>query len=524
MPNSKMQSPSLLNSSRLMTSSFLRKKLRKEITKADIVECVADDHQQQWADYFECNKCNKVYIGAAAYVLHTRHCVAKTPQHQPVESPLLETTTTDELQCLICEDIFCGSNDLESHLMKHSNAWDFKMCHICSFSSSAWIEFQEHMRTDHNQHENTLCDLCSKDGVYSNYCELCQINVESHDILLLHKREHKIMSGISKSSSTLLPFTTSEQTLRCIMCRNEFALINQLYLHLETHVKEVELLMSRNATATAKVGKKQRKHDCHICDFMAVTKLELKQHLRQIHDTNVMLPSGSTNINIINQTHQCSYCNKMCKTLSGLKMHIKRFHVKNYYTCDICGRQFCSKFEIREHILTQHMNLKLFVCNVCGKVSKSRSLHRVHNETHLKVKKYLCTLCGKEFSQSAGLCIHIRNEHNETKNFPCRYCGKVFEKAVSRYTHEYAHKNPEALTCGVCHKQFTQRSALNTHNKSRHPEVLKNQVKQFVCAECGKAYPVKQYLLNHMVSNVSNCFSSLIYSAVFFGYVDSLCW
>lgn len=130
-----MQSLSLLSGTRSMTSSFLRKKLRKDIAKADIVErdVSKESRNPQWADYYECNKCEKVYIGAAAYILHAEHCV-KTSQQQPVESQTLEETLSDELQCLICEDIFfCGANDLESHLMKHSNSWDFKMCHICSF-------------------------------------------------------------------------------------------------------------------------------------------------------------------------------------------------------------------------------------------------------------------------------------------------------------------------------------------------------------------------------------------------------
>lgn len=501
MPKSMIQSQSLLSETRLVTSSFLRKKLKKEITSAEVVQLVSDDNQQ-WTDYFECNKCKKVYLGPASYIMHAELCSMTLPNQQSVESLAVLESVADELHCLICEDIFCGSSDLESHLIKHSNSWDFKMCHICSFSSlGSWIEYQQHMRVAHKNHENTLCDLCSKDGVYTNYCDICQTNVESHDILLLHKREHKIVSG--PNSTTLLPFTNTEQNLRCIVCKSEFTLINQLYVHLEIHLQEIDIQMSRiDAT---KNGSKQRKHECHICDFKAITKIELKQHLRQIHDIKIILPSssdsngvGGTQLNL----SQCSFCGKLFKTASGLRSHIKRFHVKNFYTCDICNRQFCIKFEIKEHLLTEHMNLKLFVCNVCGKVSKNRSLHRVHNETHLKVKKYLCTSCGKEFSQSAGLCIHSRNEHNENKNFPCRWknCGKVFAKAVSRYTHEYAHKNPEALTCKLCNHTFTQRSALNTHNKSRHPEVLKNQVKQFVCAECGKAYPVKQYLLNHLVS------------------------
>lgn len=482
MPNIRMQSQLLLSATHSVTSSLLRKKLRKEIDKADVVR-IGDD-EPPWGQYFECNKCGRVYLGAAAYILHAGQCVDMS-QQQPAECHPFEAS--EELQCLICEDIFCEANDLESHLIKHSNAWDFKMCHLCSFTSSFWIEYQEHMRIDHERHENTLCDLCSRDKVYSSHCDICQTTVESHDILLLHKREHKIVSG---TKATLLPLTCSEQCLRCIVCKSDFTLISQLYLHLETHLREIELLTSRDE-ASSKEGNKQKKLDCHICDFVALTKVELKRHLRNIHSSG----SGTKT----NQSYQCSYCGKMCKTASGLKSHSRRFHIKNYYSCDICGRQTCSKFEIREHILTEHMNLKLFICNVCGKVSKNRALHRVHNETHMKVKKYLCTLCGKEFSQSAGLCIHSRNAHNETKIFPCRYCGKVFEKTVSRYTHEYAHKHPDALTCKLCNHTFTQRSALNTHNKSRHPEVFKNQVKQFVCAECGKCYPVKQYLLNHMV-------------------------
>lgn len=459
----------------LSSNSKLSRVINREKTK------------KSFHDLCFCRHCEIILSGLAAFTMHSfkNHRLVSLQQQPAEPTAAAPCYGLYGLQCLICDDDLCGTTDLEAHLVKDSNSFDFKMCHLCSFSASAWIDYQKHMQSEHQDHENTLCDLCSRDGVFSSFCETCQICVESHDILLIHKLEHKIATSAKLTQITL---TLSECNLRCIVCQSEYSLALQFHEHLSSHLKAIlPEFHERNLQEDT-----NEKLKCDRCGFVAITKLELTTHKRSNHKT-----SKTSDLNAA-KTHQCDVCLKTCKTASGLRSHFRRFHGKNFFTCDICKRQFCSKFEVREHILTEHMHVKLFVCNVCGKVSKSRSLHRVHNETHAK-KKYLCNLCGKEFSQSAGLCIHVRNAHSENKSFPCRFCGKVFSRSVSRYTHEYAHKNPEALTCHICKHTFTQRSALNTHNKSRHPELFKNQVKQYVCAECGKAYPVKQYLLNHMV-------------------------
>jgi uncharacterized Zn-finger protein len=71
--------------------------------------------------------------------------------------------------------------------------------------------------------------------------------------------------------------------------------------------------------------------------------------------------------------------------------------------CDLCGKQFASKSNLREHIAS-HSNVKAFLCPVCGRALKNRQCFNRHLFTH--GIKNTCEVCGKNFASPASLDTH----------------------------------------------------------------------------------------------------------------------
>jgi len=81
-------------------------------------------------------------------------------------------------------------------------------------------------------------------------------------------------------------------------------------------------------------------------------------------------------------TIKCDYCDEMLVTESKKVHHMLSAH-KEYtpYECSYCHKRYKNKLCWREHEST-HVGETNFLCNICGKVSKTRTLLRTHLRTH----------------------------------------------------------------------------------------------------------------------------------------------
>ena len=105
--------------------------------------------------------------------------------------------------------------------------------------------------------------------------------------------------------------------------------------------------------------------------------------------------------------------------------------------CEICGKMFCSAAQLKTHVAGVHGDLRKFVCQDCGKSSKTYQTHYrhrrcVHNDLAARDREKgaeespaVCPYCGKVFPTAYKLKIHEDNMHR-TGVYRCLKCAVTF--------------------------------------------------------------------------------------------------
>ena len=75
-----------------------------------------------------------------------------------------------------------------------------------------------------------------------------------------------------------------------------------------------------------------------------------------------------------------------------------------------------------------------WTCNICGRISTTKTNMRHHVETHIEGISHKCHLCDKTFNVKRYLQQHISNMHS--KSFSCEFCGKSEMNRGRQYKHK----------------------------------------------------------------------------------------
>lgn len=130
----------------------------------------------------------------------------------------------------------------------------------------------------------------------------------------------------------------------CYICKKSFSALSKVRAHFTTHDNAIS---------------------CRIC-MKKCTNYEYIQHLCKGHDIQceycsqsfTTIPSLIKHININHKDHRhykCSKCAKrfQMKILRDIHKPVHGEEEKNF-VCDICNRRFRTRYQIREHIETEH--------------------------------------------------------------------------------------------------------------------------------------------------------------------------
>ena len=126
----------------------------------------------------------------------------------------------------------------------------------------------------------------------------------------------------------------------------------------------------------------------------------------------------------LKECDKCSY-----KTNRGDKMrehkkwnHGKNANKKKPHMCHECGWRVQTKWLLKEHINSVHLNLKLYKCDQCHYSSGSRNNMNSHNKIHQPDeigKKHMCHQCIRSFRTPFKLREHVDAVHLKMKPFKC---------------------------------------------------------------------------------------------------------
>jgi uncharacterized C2H2 Zn-finger protein len=167
---------------------------------------------------------------------------------------------------------------------------------------------------------------------------------------------------------------------KCDQCDKSFIIKSILSIHIQ------------------EIHKEKVRKCCEICGASVRSNTDLKLHMRRRHTGEM--------------PYKCEYCGFRGVNISSVKRHTRlkhETHLLTFHCCDICGKQFKTKANLKEHIPT-HSDKRTFLCKICGKCLKNDCSYRRHMVCVHGIK-FTCELCGKDYSAMIGLKVHQRNVH-----------------------------------------------------------------------------------------------------------------
>ena len=339
-------------------------------------------------------------------------------QYSGKDSIVLAPSSGDVFQCLACP-FTCNTNaDLMRHSQKHKGMKPYQ-CKICFKRFSQKGNLRPHMRL-HERKEPHCCEYCQKVFNHKSalmkhvrehesnrviQCSLCHYTCDT-----LHKREqhelkeHKCSIYLCPSCPSsfghiellethineIHPQLSAEKAKRspliaikrwcCQYCDKNFTTRSYLKIHHKIHLGE-------------------KPYVCQICEFRAVSKDSIKKHISRSHKKG---------------KHVCSDCDKRFRTLREMKLHMKEYHSGSLFICHMCSKRFRDQDKLENH-LELHRKGPCYKCDMCNVSYLRASTLKKHNEQHLD-DCIPCNVCGRQFWTKFLYKRHILNHTKDKVN------------------------------------------------------------------------------------------------------------
>ena len=347
---------------------------------------VAQDHTEM---ALFCTMCEKSYVKKEDLLKHMIECAAK-----------VQAKREGRIQCVFCDEHFTDPVKFRHHFQEHTHP--FK-CDKCSKMFLRQTGLDNH-NCDVTKIQPDLCPICGKEIRTSRYmekhirlahgeeqqCPVCERTFKRADHLLNHKCVNKdgvvVMEKKRKTREQRQAEGVHDDRV-CPICGKTFSVQSNLTKHMKSHGEKTV--------------------PCPQCGKLFYTPIAVKAHIKHVHEE-------SHNV--------CQYCGKVMKCKNSLYGHITQYHQNTVtlYECDICGKQFRQKGNVKKHQLI-HSDKKTYSCKFCERKFRFPEQHRRHELWH-SGPKHQCTFCNKKFVMPFELKKHLRVYHSGLV-YACKYCN-----------------------------------------------------------------------------------------------------
>ncbi|KPJ08779.1 Zinc finger protein 83 [Papilio machaon] len=138
------------------------------------------------------------------------------------------------------------------------------------------------------------------------------------------------------------------------------------------------------------------------------------------------------------------------------------------FLCDICGKIAKSKGSLAVHRAI-HENVFPYKCDECSYQGRTMDLLKVHKRSHLVDKPYKCSQCPKATTTTSNLAKHMRHVHSTNRPYKCNYCDKAFSYQHDMKRHvKDIHLRQGRVECDVCFKKFNTKKIFQGHRWKIH--------------------------------------------------------
>ncbi|XP_026319287.1 zinc finger protein 26-like [Hyposmocoma kahamanoa] len=219
--------------------------------------------------------------------------------------------------------------------------------------------------------------------------------------------------------------------------------------------------------------------NCEVCGVKFATVIAWKKHL------------------VLSSKHEvsngCEFCGETFADEASLKLHLKKHARKQSgrvppvqipSKCVICAEWLTSRDQYKTHMTSLHplsaeakridfverKKPGSVICEVCGKMVKSKSLLVYHQRKHTGERPLQCSRCDKRFDAPATLHAHVYARHTNV-NLPCHMCHKRFSNRNALAKHIKIHLGIRPYKCSICNKAFPHLCDVKVHMKHAHYKV-----------------------------------------------------
>ncbi|KAJ8873557.1 hypothetical protein PR048_024375 [Dryococelus australis] len=313
-------------------------------------------------------------------------------------------------------------------------------------------------------------------------CDVCLVVFQTSGELADHKVIHESVEEVGDAG------TCSDKPFTCLLCDKSFSVRQSLSRHLLA---------------------------CHGIDPQEVTNT-LKKQIVSNASTDVRKP----NISCTDDT--------AAVTMGSMEFADDQSN-KNFYSCEVCIREFNDRSSLWLHMLYAHKEQAMYACGICLKVCMNNSHLMTHWKEHGNVveqRRYVCQICGRQHDTRKKLVIHVGvhcldngqggtydpeaivlqnhafyNPEQKAKDAEGGVDGNSPECKPEVQTSREAAND---FTCEVCYKVFLSEEKLVKHKKNSHKEETSSNTYRgtyqlfFVCELCGSSHHSKSERWRHV--------------------------
>jgi len=382
------------------------------------------------------------------------------------------------LYCSLCKEDLKDISSLVHHMQMVHDKKKYP-CDICDKMFGRNGRLKIHMKIKHNiivvqkkhsSHKKDKCEKKEKETRDNNgkgkvavvkRCPECKQTFESMILLIQHVE-------------TVHP---DRKIYDCQFCKLQYLSVKRLAVHLSKKHSDQNsdgkcLLPNQDFKGSHKM--------CPICKELFHSRTLMMKHYTSKH------PEG--------KIYDCLVCNEQYLSLNGLNTHMFSSHERktNELGCSYCGRDFDSKDELKNHILTDHKDKK-YKCSMCDVSTRSQIGLLNHIESVHEGKRHQCPTCGEVVETISKLESHVALKHDRTKLFECPSCDLTYVKKRSLDNHiAFVHDQSTGHLCPHCGKKFQYKEKLHDH------VLVVHEGKKYSCDLCTMTFNRKPSLQSHI--------------------------
>ncbi|KAL3314729.1 hypothetical protein Ciccas_006648 [Cichlidogyrus casuarinus] len=330
--------------------------------------------------------------------------------------------------------------------------------------------------------------------------EFIQANgLEGAQVVELTQEQLQFLDPETKSLLTSQGFISTDGTIiqlaqnvsgtiyRCPSCPAQYANANAFTKHMrEKHFVKV--------------------YTCRQCEEFFETLSQLFLHARRSH-----VDPRKPKRNPANYKFHCDQCTYMTNN-GGTMEHHKRAHTgEKPFVCDVCGKRFAQKANMKTHRNRHIHRDKIFRCDTCNKAFSSYDIYLAHLRTREhELREHFAMMASSQLSLECLGCtatfdsIYNLNKHTRScrivrtlqTKFRCLPCNAYVSDVAALKAHVKAHEGSQIISCPVCGERgFPGFNQLNHHITRAH--ALKVN-RRHVCRYCESTFEVKKDLDSHI--------------------------